>query len=58
MLYNPRGFYFGKDGKPAAKDVIRDAVFGRIVFAHSELTGTQVWQTAAAEGKRSVEKLL
>lgn len=47
----PPGFYFGKNGKPAAKDVIRNTVHGRIAFAHSELAGAQVWQTAAAEGQ-------
>jgi spermidine dehydrogenase len=57
-VVQPPGFYFGKDGKPAAKDVIRNTIHGRIAFAHSELTGTQVWQTAAAEGKRVVENLL
>ena len=57
-VVQPPGFYFGKDGKPAAKDIIRNTVHGRIAFAHSELAGAQVWQTAAAEGKRAVEKLL
>ena len=57
-VVQPPGFYFGKDGKPAAKEVIRNTIHGRIAFAHSELTGTQVWQTAAAEGKRAVENLL
>ena len=57
-VVQPSGFYFGKDGKPAAKDVIRNTIHGRIAFAHSELAGAQVWQTAAAEGKRAVENLL
>ena len=57
-VVQPPGFYFGKNGRPAAKNLIRDTVHGRIAFAHSELTGTQVWQTAAAEGQRAAEQIL
>ena len=53
----PPHFNFGKDGKPAPRDVIR-AGYGRIRFAHSELEGAQMWETAVAEGERAVQQLL
>ncbi|MBI5075830.1 MAG: NAD(P)-binding protein [Nitrospirae bacterium] len=53
---NPQpGFYFGKDGKPAARDVIRKAV-GRIAFAHAELNGHQHWVAAVDEGRRAARQ--
>ncbi len=51
------GFYFGRNGQPAAPDVLRQKV-GRIAFANSELNGHQNWRDATAEGKRAVEQLL
>ena len=48
-VVSPPGFYFGKHGDPAPSDVIREP-FGRIAFGHSELTGAQLWTTAAEEG--------
>ena len=37
---NPQpGFFFGLDGKPAARDALRDGPFGRIAFSHSDLAG-------------------
>ncbi|MCW5660314.1 MAG: NAD(P)-binding protein [Burkholderiaceae bacterium] len=53
----PPGFFFGKDGKAAPKDVIRKR-FHRIAFAHSELTGAQMWETAADEGERAARQVL
>ena len=50
------GFYFGRNGKPAAPDVLRQPV-GRVAFANSELHGHQNWRDATAEGKRAVEQL-
>ncbi|MEP7346470.1 MAG: NAD(P)/FAD-dependent oxidoreductase, partial [Gemmatimonadaceae bacterium] len=50
------GFYYGRNGKPAAPDVLRQAV-GRVAFANSELHGHQNWRDATAEGKRAVEQL-
>ena len=50
------GFYFGRNGKPAAPDVLRQPV-GRIAFANAELHGHQNWRDATAEGKRAVEQL-
>jgi spermidine dehydrogenase len=51
------GFYFGRDGKPAAPEVLRRPI-GRVAFANSELNGHQNWRDATAEGKRAVEQLL
>ena len=52
---NPQpGFYFGKDGRPAPREIIRKR-FGRIAFAHSELNGHQHWVGAVskrAEGRQ------
>ena len=51
------GFYFGRNGKPAAPEVLRQPI-GRIAFANSELNGHQNWVDATGEGKRAVEQLL
>jgi spermidine dehydrogenase len=51
------GFYFGRNGKPAAPDVLREPL-GRVTFANSELHGHQNWADATAEGKRAVEQLI
>jgi len=56
-VVDPPGFFFGKDGKPAPKDVIRKR-YNRIAFAHSELTGQQMWETAAEEGERAAKQIL
>ena len=55
---NPQpGFYFGKDGKPAPPDVIRQP-FGRISFAHAELNGHQHWVAAVEEGRRAARQVM
>lgn len=55
---NPQpGFYFGKDGKPAPRDVIRKP-HGRVAFAHSELNGHQHWFAAIDEGKRAARQVV
>ena len=56
-IVTPPGFYHGRHGQPSASDVIRRG-FARIQFAHSELTGEQLWQTAAMEGERAAEAAL
>jgi spermidine dehydrogenase len=48
----PPGFFFGKDGQPAPKEVLRQR-FHRLSFGHSELSGAQMWETAAEEGARA-----
>jgi spermidine dehydrogenase len=55
---NPQpGFYFGKDGNSAPRDVIRRP-FGRIAFAHAELNGHQHWVAAVEEGERAARQAL
>ena len=56
-VVTPPGFFFGKDGKPAPSDVIREP-HGRIAFAHSELLGYQMWEGAAHEGERAAQQVL
>lgn len=56
-VVTPPGFFFGKDGKLAPSDVIREP-HGRITFAHSELLGYQMWEGAAHEGERAAHQLL
>lgn len=56
-VVDPPGFFFGKDGKPAAKDVLRTR-HQRMAFSHSELTGAQMWETAAEEGQRAARQIL
>ncbi len=51
------GFYFGRDGRPAPRDVIRQR-FGRIAFGHSELRGHQNWIGGAIEGQRAARQAL
>ena len=51
------GFYYGKDGQPAPRDVIMKG-FSRIAFAHSELNGIQEWFGAAKHGERATRQVL
>ena len=56
---NPQpGFYFGKDGKPAPREVLRRAPFGRIAFANTDLSGTPDHKTAILEAYRAVGQIL
>lgn len=50
------GFFFGRNGKPAPRDVVRKG-FGRIFFAHAELQGNQSWLSSAIEAKRASEQV-
>ena len=51
------GFYFGKNGAPAPRDVIREG-YGRIAFGHSELSGQQLWSRGVEEGERAAHQAL
>jgi spermidine dehydrogenase len=53
----PPGFYFGRDGRPPPRDIVRRG-YGRIGFAHSELQGAQSWPGAVEEGQRAARALL
>ena len=51
------GFYYGRNGKPAAPEVLRQPL-GRVAFANAELNGHQNWLDATREGRRAVEQLI
>ena len=56
---NPQpGFFFGRDGQPAARDALRNGPFGRIAFSHSDLAGAMDHRNAFLESKRAVNQLL
>lgn len=50
------GFYFGRNGRPSAPEVLRRPV-GRVSFANAELNGHQNWADATIEGRRAAEQL-
>lgn len=52
------GFFFGRDGKPAPRDVLRSAPFGRIAFANSDLAGAMDHRFSILEAQRAVRQLL
>jgi spermidine dehydrogenase len=55
---NPQpGFFFGKDGQPAPRQVLREAPFGRIAFANTDLAGAMDHRYSILEAKRAVEQL-
>jgi spermidine dehydrogenase len=56
---NPQpGFFFGKDGRPAPRDVLRAAPFGRIAFANTDLAGAMDHRYSILEAHRAVGQLL
>lgn len=50
------GFFFGQNGSPAPRDLIRTR-FGRIAFGHSELVGHQYWLGAIKEAERACRQV-
>ncbi len=52
------GFFFGKDGQPAPREIMRRAPFGRIAFANTDLSGVAGFDTAISEGQRAGNQLL
>jgi len=52
------GFFFGSNGKPPARAILRSAPFGRIAFANTDLSGTPDHRTAIGEAHRAVSQLL
>jgi spermidine dehydrogenase len=56
---NPQpGFFFGKNGQPAPRDVLRGAPFGRIAFANTDLAGAMDHRYSILEAHRAVSQLL
>jgi spermidine dehydrogenase len=52
------GFFFGLNGQPAAREILRRAPFGRIAFANTDLAGAMDHRYSILEAKRAVEQLL
>jgi len=49
------GFFFGKDGQPAPREVLRRAPFGRIAFANTDLAGAMDHRFSILEAQASCE---
>jgi spermidine dehydrogenase len=52
------GFFFGKDGQPAPREILRKAPFGRIAFANTDLAGAMDHRFSILEAQRAVNQLL
>lgn len=52
------GFFFGKDGQPAPREVLRRAPFGRIAFANTDLAGAMDHRYSILEARRAVSQLM
>ena len=56
---NPQpGFFFGTNGRPAPRDVLRAAPHGRIAFANTDLAGAMDHRNSIREADRAVTQLL
>jgi spermidine dehydrogenase len=56
---NPQpGFFFGENGRPAAREILRAAPFGRIAFANTDLAGIMDHRSSILEAQRAVGQLL
>ena len=56
---NPQpGFFFGIDGKPAPRDILRDRPHGRIAFANTDLAGAMDHRNSIREADRAVRQLV
>ena len=56
---NPQpGFFFGVNGKPAPRDILRDHTHGRIAFANTDLAGAMDHRNSIREADRAVKQLL
>jgi spermidine dehydrogenase len=52
------GFFFGKDGLRAPRDILSEAPFGRIAFANTDLAGTMDHRAATRESQRAVGQIV
>ncbi len=57
-LSPPPGFFFGHGGKPAPREILRNAPFGRIAFANTDLAGAMDHRYSILEAQRAVQQLL
>jgi hypothetical protein len=56
---NPQpGFFFGVNGKPAPRDVLRGRPHGRIAFANTDLAGASDHRNSIREADRAVKQLV
>jgi spermidine dehydrogenase len=56
---NPEpGFFFGREGKPAPRDALRNGPFGRVAFSHADLAGAMDHRNAFMESDRAISQLL
>ena len=56
---NPQpGFFFGTDGQPAPRDVLRNRAHGRIAFANTDLAGAMDHRNSIREAERAVDQLI
>jgi spermidine dehydrogenase len=51
------GFFFGRDGRPAPREVLRTAPFGRIAFANTDLAGAMDHRYSILEAHRAIGQL-
>jgi spermidine dehydrogenase len=52
------GLTYGIDGKPSSRDILRQAPFGRIAFANTDLAAVSLHTTAIEEGHRALMQLM
>lgn len=52
------GFFFGKDGKRAPGEVIRNTPYGRVAFANSDVSGIMDHRMSILEAQRAVKQVL
>jgi spermidine dehydrogenase len=52
------GFFFGRDGRPAPREILRKAPFGRIAFANTDLAGAMDHRYSILEAQRAVSQLV
>jgi spermidine dehydrogenase len=56
---NPQpGFFFGMGGKPAPREILRSAPFGRVAFANTDLAGAMDHRFSILEAQRAVDQLV
>src|SRR5882762_8280343 len=56
---NPQpGFFFGLNGQPAPRDILRNRPHGRIAFANTDLAGASDHRNSIREADRAVQQLV
>jgi spermidine dehydrogenase len=51
------GFFFGREGRPAPREILRNTPFGRVVFANTDLAGAMDHRYSILEAQRAVRQL-